>query len=72
MYNFFEELIKEQGDTEIMLRQLQLDQRIRKDIDKNRREIEQRLYSTVQEYHKYAHTNDVLTYLKNFCYYVKF
>ena len=65
LYAFLEELLKEQVDSEIMLRQLQMGQRIRIGLDKNRREIEERMLTIVGEYYKYAQTNDVLSYLRH-------
>ena len=57
--------MKEQADTEIMLN--------RRDIAMlNKRKIEERIFAIVQEYDRYAQTNDLLTYLKNIGYYVKF
>ena len=41
-------------------------------LDKNRRVIEERIFAIVQEYDRYAQTNDLLTCLKNIGYYVKF
>ena len=41
------ELIKEQADAEIVLRQLQLSQRIRKGLEKNRKEIEKRIFAII-------------------------
>ena len=71
-YVFFDELKKEQGDTEIMLRHLQLGQLIRKGQDKTRREIEEQLRTIVEAYHRYLNEDEILTYLKNIGYHVKF
>ena len=66
--------MKEQADTdyETMLRHLELGKRIWKGLDKDKIEIEERIFVIVQEYDRYAQTNDLLTYLKNIGYYVKF
>ena len=72
LYVFFDELKKEQGDTEIMLRQLRLGQRIRKGQDKTRKEKEEQIRTIVDAYHRYLNEDEILTYLKNIGYHVKF
>lgn len=71
LYAFFNELRKEQADTEIMLRQLQLGQRVRKLTDKSQRDKEAKILSIVQQYHTYLHNDEILQYLKIIGYYVK-
>lgn len=72
MYAFFEELQKEQADTEIMLRQLQLGQRIRKVVDKSRRRKEEMIRNVVDRYFEYVVKDDIHTYLNTIGYHVKF
>ena len=55
-----------------MLRQLQLGQRIRKGQDKTRREKEEQIRTIVEVYHRYLNEDEILTYLKNIGYHVKF
>lgn len=71
LYVFFDELKKEQADTEVMMRQLQLGQRIRKGIERKRRQYEEQLHVVVQKYYEHVYNNNVLAYLKNVGYYVK-
>ena len=77
-YVFLNELRKEQADTEIMQRQLQLDQRIRKGLDRKRRENEEQIMNVVNAYilhtteHTYVQGNNVYSYLKTVEYHVKF
>lgn len=71
VYVFLDELKKEQGDTEIMLRQLQLNQRVKKNQDKKRRDKDEKIRTTVEKYYNYLHDDDVLTYLKNVGYNIK-
>ena len=66
------ELKKEKADTEIMLRQLQLGQQVKKGKDPKRRLKEERLMSIVLPYSDYLERNDVTTYLKNIGYYINF
>ena len=72
LYIFLNELRKEQADTEIMHRQLQLGQRIRKGIERKRRETEEQITNVVNAYHTYVQGNDVYSYLKTIGYHVKF
>lgn len=72
MYAFFEELKKEQADTEIMLRQLQVGQRIRKGVDKSRRKKEEMIRNIVDRYFEYVVHDDIYTYLKTVGHHVKF
>ena len=62
LYVFFDKIKKEQGDTEIMLRQLQLGQRIRKGQDKTRREKEEQIRTIGEAYHRYLNEDEILTY----------
>ena len=72
LYVFLNELRKEQADTEIMQRQLQLGQRIRKGVERKRRETEEQIMNVVNAYHTYVQGNDVYSYLKTIGYQVKF
>lgn len=72
LYVFFDELRKEQADTEIMLLQLQLGQRIRKGLDRRRREIEENILNVVQQYEEYKQRGDIITYLKTIGHHIKF
>ena len=63
-YNFLAELKKEQADSEVMMRQLNLGQRIRKGQDPKRRRREDRIFSIVGEYDQYVANNEVSEYLK--------
>ena len=40
--------------------------------DKNTREMEEQIFAIVQEYDRYAQTNDLLKCIENIDYYVKF
>lgn len=71
LYSFLDELKKEQADCEIMLRQLQLGQRIRRGPDRRRRQIEDQLYRTVLKYEEYLNNRDISTYLKTVGYNIK-
>ena len=72
LYAFLSELKKEQADTEIMIRQLQLGQEVKKGKDPKRRLKEERLLSIVLQYNDYLERNDVIQYLKNIGYYINF
>ena len=65
LYAFLSEMQKEQADSEIMLRQLQLGQKVKKLQDLKHRVYNERLKNIVSQYHNFAENNDVLTYLKN-------
>lgn len=64
-YAFLTELKKEQADSEIMLRQLQLGQKVRKGQDPKRKKMEERIYNMVSKYNEYVENEDVLNYLKS-------
>lgn len=70
-YAFLVELAKEQADSEIMLRQLQLGQKIRKGQDHRRKRIEERITNIVSKYYDYVNNDDVKTYLASLSYNVK-
>ena len=72
LYAFFEELKKEQEESEGMLRQLGLGQRIRRVTEKKRREREQEISNLVHDYDEYDHRNNICVYLKNIGYQIKF
>ena len=59
------EIKKEQADTEILLRQLQLGQKVRKVQDPNRKKKEEKLFALVSQYYEYVENDDVMSYLKN-------
>lgn len=65
LYMFLTELKKEQADTEIMYRQLQLGQKIRKNKDSMRKQKEERLFNITNNYHNYVENNDIMSYLRN-------
>ena len=69
---FFEELKKEQADTESMLRQLDVGQRIRRGTERRRREMEEQMKTIVSRYDDYVRRDDVFSYLKNVGYQIKF
>lgn len=69
-YAFISELRKEQADTEIMIRQLQLGQKIRKGQDPKRLKKEERMFAIVSQYDTYVENDDVMAYLKSLGYYV--
>lgn len=71
LYTFLTELQKEQADTEILLRQLQSGQKVRKSTDPKRKKREERLYNVVSTYHTYVQNNDIITYLKNVGYNIR-
>lgn len=71
LYAFFEELKKEQADTEIMLNQLSMGKRIRKGVEKKRRQLEEMILNVVETYPQYAE-NNILSYLTTIGYHVKF
>lgn len=57
VYTFFNELGKEQTDTECMLRQLK---------------IEERIYNIVTKYDEFVNNNDIIAYLTAIGYNLKF
>ena len=63
LYAFFEELKKEQEESEGMLRQLGLGQRIRRVTEKKRREREQKISNLVHDYNEYDHRNNICVHL---------
>ena len=63
-YNFLAELEKEQVDSEVMLWQLDLGQRMRKGQDPKRRKREDRIFAIAGEYNQYVTNNKVSKYLK--------
>ena len=65
MYTFLSELQKEQSDVEIMIRQLQLGQKVRKSKDPIRKQKDERIFNIVNNFHNYVQNNEVMMYLKN-------
>ncbi|XP_053946208.1 uncharacterized protein LOC128855375 [Anastrepha ludens] len=70
-YIFLSELQKEQSDTEIMMRQLQSGQQVKKNKYSKRLKHEQRIFNIVSKYHEYVDNNDIVTYLKTLGYYIR-
>ncbi|KAL7288284.1 hypothetical protein TKK_0017622 [Trichogramma kaykai] len=62
-YVFLTEIKKKQAGTEILLRQLQLGQKVWKGQDPQRKKKEEKLFSLVSQY--YVEHDDVMSYLKN-------
>ena len=71
LYTFLVELKKEQDDVEIMIRQLQLGQRIKKLQDPARKQREERIFNIVNNYYNYVQNLDVINYLQNLGCYVR-
>lgn len=65
LYSFLSEMQKEQADTECMLQQLELGQKIRKGTDLRQKRAEERISAIVARYHEYVENDDVVTYLPN-------
>ena len=63
VYTFFTELGKEQADTECMLRQLNLGQKIRKGRNMVRLKVEKRIHNIVSNYDEFVNNNDIIAYL---------
>lgn len=67
-YAFLSELIKEQADSETMLRQISLGQQTKQPRSLEQRRVEKRLLNIVQQYKTYVEEDNVLSYLKNIAY----
>ena len=65
LYAFFNEIIKEQADTESMLRQLELGQRVKKSTDPKHKRADERIYNIVKNYEEFVENNNILTYLRS-------
>ena len=65
------ELQKEQADSEILLRQLQLGQKVRKGRDPQRKKMEGKMENIVLRYPEYVQNEDVRTYAKSISYFIK-
>lgn len=65
LYAFLTELQREQGDTEAMLRQLSLGQKIRKPPEPRRRIIENRIFNVVSQFQNYIDEDDFNGYLRS-------
>ena len=62
LYAFFTELAKEQTDTEIMLWQIKVGQKVRRGKDNDRNWREDQILNIVANYKDYRRRNDVKTY----------
>lgn len=65
LYAFLVELKKEQGDTEILIRQIQIGQIVRKGQDQKRKKREEQIFNIVSTYLEYTQNDEVLKYLKS-------
>lgn len=65
LYAFLVELKKEQSDSEIMIRQIQVGQKVKKGQDPKRKKREEQIFQIVSRYQEYVDNNDVLTYLRS-------
>lgn len=72
LYAFFTELQKEQSDTETMLRQLSIGQKIKKSRDKRRQTQEDRISNIVHNYQNHVDSDDILGYLKAIGFHLQF
>lgn len=62
---------KEQADVEIMKRQLQLGQKVRKNPDPKRILKEEEMYAMVSDYDQHFEDDEVLEFLKNVGYNIR-
>lgn len=72
VYAFLVEIQKEQADTEAMIRELELGQKIKKGTSHLRVKKEKNLLTIVQKYNEYYDNDEILQYLKAIGYYVHF
>ena len=72
LYNFLNELQHEQGDTESMIRQLNLGQKIKNPTSARRRNFEERIFNIVQRHQEYVENDTIIDYLKAIGYYLHF
>lgn len=72
LYVFLKEMLKEQVDSEVMLDQLAIGQRVKKIRDQKCREKETRIYAIVLLFDTYLENNNVMEYLKNVGRYLQF
>lgn len=71
-YVFLKEILKEQADTELMIDQLALGQRVKKVKDRKRRQKEARIFQIVNSFNTYLQQGNVMDYLRNIGHYVQF
>lgn len=71
LYAFLGEMQKEQADVEIMKRQLQLGQKVRKNPDPKRILKEEEMYAMVSDYDQHFEDDEVLEFLKNVGYNIR-
>ena len=69
-YAFFSELQTEQGDTETMIRELELGRKLKKGQERSRKKNNERIRNIVNEYEKYKRNDEILKYLKTIGYYI--
>ena len=69
LYSFLTELGKEQAVTEVMLRQVELGQKIKKRQDTKKKQRKDQIYNEVATYND---IEDIYQYLKNIGYNVNF
>ena len=62
LYAFLREMQKEQADVEIMKRQLQLGQKVRKNPDPKRILKEEEMYAMVSDYDQHFEDDEVLEF----------
>lgn len=71
-YTFLRELFKEQKDTEVMLQQLAIGQRIKKTQPFKHRRKEENIFAIVRNFQEYFRLENVMEFLKNVGIYIKF
>jgi len=64
LYAALEELQKEQADTEIILQQLQLGQRVKKVRSGRQEQLERHIHAIVSQYDEYEANDNVMCYLR--------
>ena len=72
LYAFVTELAKKQADTEIMLRHIDLGQKMRKGRDNDRKRRVDQILNIVVKYEDDRRRNDIKTYLKTIGYNIQF
>lgn len=65
LYAFLKEILKEQADSEVMMDQLAVGQRVKKCQNRKRREKESRIHAIVILYNNYFLNDNVMEYLRN-------
>ena len=71
LYTFLQELLKEQADVEVMIRQLSLGKAVKKFQQVSRIQKEAELLSIVSKYREYLEDGKIFDYLKNTGFYIK-